>query len=156
MLDLADGNCDWSVEASAEIAPYYGIRHGTSEGLAFFEEFGSTFEVERLEPTAMAGDDEVLTVVAHAIQSSATGMSLQGRGPEDYVLQRKRGHRAGPGLARELISTMGRTVLVVDNSFLPRAGQTSRGRVRRQPLYEKASRHLGHVPKAVTIVQRTR
>lgn len=76
VLDLIHDDCDWGVEASARIAPYYGIRHGTNEVLAFFEELGSTFEVERFEPTAMAGNaDDVLAVVAYGIKSAATGKS---------------------------------------------------------------------------------
>lgn len=71
-----DCDCDWGVEASGQIAPYYGIRHGASEVLAFFQELGATFEVERFEPTAIAGDgDDVLTVVAYGIKSNATGKS---------------------------------------------------------------------------------
>jgi ketosteroid isomerase-like protein len=76
VLDLIHDDCDWGVEASAHIAPYYGIRHGRSEILAFFQELGSTFEVERFEPIAMAGaGDDVLAVVAYGIKSNATGKS---------------------------------------------------------------------------------
>ena len=76
VLDMIHDECDWGVEASAKIAPYYAIRHGSSGVLAFFEELGSTFEVERFEPTAMAGDaDDVLAVVAYGIKSRATGKS---------------------------------------------------------------------------------
>jgi uncharacterized protein len=65
VLDLIDDDCDWGVEASAQIAPYSGIRHGTSEILAFFQELGSTFTVERFEPSVIVGDGEdVLAVVA--------------------------------------------------------------------------------------------
>jgi ketosteroid isomerase-like protein len=76
VLELISDDCDWGVEASGKIAPYYGTRHGTSEILAFFQELGSTFHVERFEPTAMAGDgDDVLAVVAYGIRSTATGKS---------------------------------------------------------------------------------
>jgi ketosteroid isomerase-like protein len=76
LLDLIDDDCDWGVEASAQIAPYYGIRHGKGEILAFFQELGSTFAVERFEPTAIAGyGDDVLAVVAYAIKSNGTGKS---------------------------------------------------------------------------------
>ena len=76
VLDLIHDDCDWGVEASAKIAPYYGTRHGKSEVLAFFEELASTFQVERFEPTAMAGDgSDVLAVVAYGIKSSVTGKS---------------------------------------------------------------------------------
>jgi ketosteroid isomerase-like protein len=76
VLDLIHDDCDWGVEASGKIAPYYGIRHGSNGVLAFFQELGSTFEVERFEPTAMAADaDDVLAVVAYGIKSRATGKS---------------------------------------------------------------------------------
>ena len=76
VLDLIDDDCDWGVEASAHIAPYYGVRHGKGEILAFFQELASTFAVERFEPTAMAADgDDVLAVVAYTIRSNATGKS---------------------------------------------------------------------------------
>ena len=76
VLDVIDDNCDWAVDASAEIAPYYGARHGKSEVLEFFQALGSTFEVERFEPVVIAGDgDDVLAVVAYAIKSSGTGKS---------------------------------------------------------------------------------
>jgi ketosteroid isomerase-like protein len=74
VLDVIQDDCDWGVEASGPIAPYYGTRHGKDEILAFFQELGATFEVDRFEPTAMAGDgNDVLTVVAYAIRSRATG-----------------------------------------------------------------------------------
>jgi ketosteroid isomerase-like protein len=76
VLDLLRDDCDWGVEASANIAPYYGIRNGASEVLEFFQALGATFEVERFEPTAMAANgDDVLAVVAYGIKSHATGRS---------------------------------------------------------------------------------
>jgi ketosteroid isomerase-like protein len=76
VLEVIDDDCDWGVEASSQLAPYYGSRHGKGEILAFFQELASTFEVERFEPTAIAGDGEdVLAVVAYAIKSNATGKS---------------------------------------------------------------------------------
>ena len=76
VLELTRDDCDWAVEGSANIAPYYGIRNGESEVLSFFQQLGSTFEVERFEPTAIAGDGEdVLAVVAYGIKSRATGRS---------------------------------------------------------------------------------
>jgi ketosteroid isomerase-like protein len=76
VLDVIGDDCDWGVEASGQIAPYYGMRHGKGEILAFFQELASTFAVERFEPTVIAGDgDDVLAVVAYAIRSNATGKS---------------------------------------------------------------------------------
>ena len=76
VLEVIHDNCDWGVEASGQIAPYYGIRHGRAEILAFFQQLASTFAVERFEPTVIAGDgDDVLAVVAYAITSNATGKS---------------------------------------------------------------------------------
>src|SRR3954447_20213279 len=76
VMDLIHDDCDWGVEASAQIAPYYGVRHGKDEILEFFQQLASTFAVERFQPTALAGDGEVvLTVVAYAIKSNATGKS---------------------------------------------------------------------------------
>jgi hypothetical protein len=76
VLERVDDDCDWSVQASADIAPYYGERHGTDGVLAFFQALGSTFQVDRFEPTVLAGDgDDVLAVVAYGITSRATGKS---------------------------------------------------------------------------------
>jgi ketosteroid isomerase-like protein len=76
VLEVIDDDCDWAVDASANIAPYYGARHGKSEVLAFFQALGSTFEIERFEPVAIVGDgDDVLAVVAYAVKSSRTGKS---------------------------------------------------------------------------------
>jgi len=76
VLELIHDDCDWGVEADTQSAPYYGIRHGTNEILAFFQELGSTFEVDRFEPTVLAGDGEdVLAVVAYTIKSVTTGKS---------------------------------------------------------------------------------
>jgi uncharacterized protein len=76
VMDLVDSACDWGVDASAKTAPYYGARHGASEVLAFFEELGSTFQVDKFEPTAIAGDgNEVLAVVAYGITAKATAKS---------------------------------------------------------------------------------
>jgi uncharacterized protein len=76
VLELIHDDCDWGVEASARIAPYYGVRHGKAEILEFFQQLASTFTVERFEPTAMAGEDHVvLAVVAYAVKSNATGKS---------------------------------------------------------------------------------
>jgi ketosteroid isomerase-like protein len=76
VLDMIHENCDWGVDASAQIAPYYGIRHGKDEILAFFQQLGSTFTVEQFEPTVLAGDgDVVLAVLAYSIKSNATGRS---------------------------------------------------------------------------------
>jgi ketosteroid isomerase-like protein len=76
VLELTSDDCDWGVEASATIAPYHGARRGTDEVLSFFEQLGATFEVDRFEPIAMAGDgDDVLAVVAYGITSRATGSS---------------------------------------------------------------------------------
>jgi ketosteroid isomerase-like protein len=76
VMEVIGEDCDWGVEASAVIAPYYGARHGKNEILTFFQELGSTFEVQRFEPTAMAGDgSDVLAVVAYSITSTATGKS---------------------------------------------------------------------------------
>jgi ketosteroid isomerase-like protein len=76
VLELIHDDCDWGVDANANIAAYYGVRHGKSEIVSFFQELGSTFEVERFEPIAMAGDrDVVLAVVSYSIRSTATGKS---------------------------------------------------------------------------------
>src|SRR5689334_23175154 len=76
VMDLVDNACDWGVDASANIAPYYGSRHGASEVLAFFQELGSTFEVDKFEPIAVAGDgNDVLAVVAYGITARATAKS---------------------------------------------------------------------------------
>jgi uncharacterized protein len=76
VLEVVDDDCDWAVDASVNIAPYYAAQHGKSGVLEFLQALGSTFEVERFEPVAMAGDgDDVLAVVAYAIKSRRTGKS---------------------------------------------------------------------------------
>jgi ketosteroid isomerase-like protein len=76
VLERVHDDCDWGVEANGKIAAYYGVRHGKDEILSFFRELASTFDVERFEPVAMAGDgDDVLAVVVYTIKSRATGKS---------------------------------------------------------------------------------
>lgn len=74
VLELVHDDCDWGVDASVKIAPYYGLRRGTSEIIAWFQELGTTFEVVQFDPIAVAGDNEhVLAVVAYGIRSNSTG-----------------------------------------------------------------------------------
>src|SRR5690349_12247515 len=78
VMEMIDDDCDWGVEAAGVHAAYYGVRHGKSEVLAFFQDLASTLEVEQFEPTAIAGDgDDVLSVVAYAVKSRANGNSAR-------------------------------------------------------------------------------
>ena len=71
LLDLIHDDCDCGVEASAQIAPYSGSRHGTSEILAFFQERDLPFTVgvaDIFAPLGSAGVRRIRTrggVVQH-------------------------------------------------------------------------------------------
>lgn len=76
MFDLVHDDYDWGRGSEYADRAVLGIRHGASEIIAFFQELGSTFTVERFEPTVIVGDGEdVLAVVAYAVTSTATGVS---------------------------------------------------------------------------------
>ena len=77
VLDAVADDCDWAAEATSSGAPWYGVRHGKAEIVKFFEDFGSTMEVEEFTPVAFAASgDNVHTVVRLRSRSRATGKSV--------------------------------------------------------------------------------
>ncbi|MFF1868491.1 nuclear transport factor 2 family protein [Streptomyces sp. CB03911] len=68
---------DWASETASTAAPWYGVRHGKAEVADFFEQFGSTMEVEEFTPLSFAANDtDVLTVVRMRATHRAGGQSL--------------------------------------------------------------------------------
>ena len=77
ILAALSEDVDWSAEASAMDAPWYGVRHGRDAVAAFFTEFGSTMETDEFTPvTIAANDDDVLTVVRFRGRARGTGKSV--------------------------------------------------------------------------------
>ncbi|MFG3120362.1 nuclear transport factor 2 family protein [Streptomyces sp. NPDC048197] len=74
ILDTLSEDIDWATETSSTVAPWYGVRHGKDEVASFFEQFGSTMEVEEFTPITFAvSDSDVLTVVRMRAHNRATG-----------------------------------------------------------------------------------
>jgi ketosteroid isomerase-like protein len=75
ILDRVNDDVDWASEAAdASLAPWYGVRHGRDGVAAFFEQFGSTMEVEEFTPIAFgANDTDVFSVVRFTVRSRTTG-----------------------------------------------------------------------------------
>jgi uncharacterized protein len=77
ILDAVADDVDWAAEAASSVAPWYGVRHGRNEVAKFFEDFGSTMEVEEFTPVSFAANDtDVHTVVWFRARSRATGTSV--------------------------------------------------------------------------------
>jgi uncharacterized protein len=77
ILDVLTDDVDWAADTSSTGAPWYGVRHGKAEVGSFFQEFGSTMEIEEFTPlTYGANDDSVFTVVKCRAKSRATGKSM--------------------------------------------------------------------------------
>lgn len=83
ILEVLTDDVDWASEAAdASGAPWWGVRRGHDAVGRFFEEFGSTMDVEEFTPLSFAANDtDVLTVVRMHARSRATGtlvkMNLQ-------------------------------------------------------------------------------
>ena len=77
ILDGMTDDVDWATETSSTVAPWYGVRRGKKAVTSFFEEFGSTMEVQEFNPYAFAANDtEVHTVVHCRATSRATGKAI--------------------------------------------------------------------------------
>jgi uncharacterized protein len=77
ILDALTDDVDWAADTSSTAAPWYGVRHGKKEVASFFDDFGSTMEIEEFTPFSYAANDEaVLTVVKCRAKSRATGRSI--------------------------------------------------------------------------------
>ena len=77
ILDSVTDDVDWSSDAAdASLAPWYGVRHGRDGVTAFFQDFGSTMEVEEFTPITFGSNDtEVFAVVRFTAKSRKTGRS---------------------------------------------------------------------------------
>ncbi len=74
ILDAVTDDVDWATETTSTEAPWFGVRHGKERVAAFFEDFGSTMEVEEFTPESFAANDtDVLTIVRFAAKSRKTG-----------------------------------------------------------------------------------
>jgi len=74
ILDALTDDVDWGAETASTAAPWYGVRHGKDEVMAFFTAFGSAMEVEEFTPLSFAAaDDDVLSVVRFRARSRSTG-----------------------------------------------------------------------------------
>lgn len=74
ILDGLADDVDWAADTSSAAAPWYGVRHGKEQVMAFFTEFGSAMEVQDFTPLAVTGSDtEVLAVVRFRATARGTG-----------------------------------------------------------------------------------
>ena len=74
LLEAVADDVDWAAEAAGDDAPWWGRRTDRAGVGAFFEQFGSTMEVEEFTPLVIAAEgDAVLTVVRFRVKSRATG-----------------------------------------------------------------------------------
>jgi ketosteroid isomerase-like protein len=77
ILGAVADDVDWAAEASSSGAPWYGVRHGRDEVAKFFEDFGTTMEVEEFTPVSFAANDtDVHSVVRFRAHSRATGKTV--------------------------------------------------------------------------------
>jgi uncharacterized protein len=74
VLESVTDDVDWASDTGSTAAPWYGVRQGKEAVASFFEQFGSTMEVEDFTPvTFSANDDSVLTVVHCRAKARPTG-----------------------------------------------------------------------------------
>jgi len=77
VLDAVADDVDWAAEAASSGAPWYGVRHGRAEVAKFFEDFGTTMEVEEFSPVSFAANDtDVHAVVRFRARTRATGNAV--------------------------------------------------------------------------------
>jgi uncharacterized protein len=74
ILEALADNVDWGVETSTEAAPWYGTRLGKTAVGSFFEQFGSTMEVDEFTPLSFAAnEDSVFALVKCRARVRSTG-----------------------------------------------------------------------------------
>jgi ketosteroid isomerase-like protein len=77
ILDQLTDDVDWSADAEADAAPWYGSRRGKDEVVGFFEGIGSALEVTEFTPLSFAANDtEVMTFIRFAVTVRATGKQV--------------------------------------------------------------------------------
>lgn len=73
LASLTD-DVDWATDTESSAAPWYGVRHGKDAVVDFFQQFGSSMEVEEFTPTTYAAnEDSVHTIVRCRAKSRVTG-----------------------------------------------------------------------------------
>ncbi|MFI1094042.1 nuclear transport factor 2 family protein [Streptomyces sp. NPDC020917] len=77
ILNALSDDVNWATEAASTAVPWYGVRSGKSEVSAFFEQFGSTMEVDDFTPLAFAANEtDVMTVVRMKAHHRANGRTM--------------------------------------------------------------------------------
>jgi ketosteroid isomerase-like protein len=77
ILDSLDDRVEWGVEASTEVAPWYGVRRGKDGVVSFFTEFGTAMEVDEFTPLSFAAnEDSVFAVVRCRARARSTGKAV--------------------------------------------------------------------------------
>ena len=74
---LAD-DIDWGTDSASRAAPWYGERHNKAQVGKFFEDFGSTMEVDEFTPlTFTANDQDVQSIVKLRARVRANGNPVE-------------------------------------------------------------------------------
>lgn len=77
ILESVDDNVDWGADTNSTVAPWYGARKGKDGVVSFFQDFGSTMEIEEFTPiTLMANDDTVLSILKCRAKVRANGNKI--------------------------------------------------------------------------------
>jgi ketosteroid isomerase-like protein len=77
ILDALSDDVEWASDTSSTVAPWYGVHRGKNAVAAFFQEFGSTMEVEEFTPhTFGSNDTDVFALVKCMATSLATGKKM--------------------------------------------------------------------------------
>jgi ketosteroid isomerase-like protein len=78
ILNALSDDVDWAAEAATTGgAPWYGVRTGKAEVRSFFEQFGSSMEVDEFTPvTFAANDNDVMAVVRLKARHRASGRTV--------------------------------------------------------------------------------
>lgn len=78
ILEALTEDVDWAADTSSQVAPWYGVRRGKGQVERFFQDFGSTMEVEEFTPRAFAANDsEVHTIVGFRGRARNTGRPIE-------------------------------------------------------------------------------
>jgi ketosteroid isomerase-like protein len=76
ILRVVTDDVDWASEPESTIAPWHGIRRGTSELPGFFQALDAALEVTEFTPLAFAtSDTDVMAVIRFGVTARATAKS---------------------------------------------------------------------------------
>jgi ketosteroid isomerase-like protein len=74
ILEVVTDDVDWASEAASNAVPWYGAHRGKGGVGEFFDQFGSTMEVEEFVPLSYAANDtDVFTVVRLRAKTRGNG-----------------------------------------------------------------------------------